>query len=156
MVHKGVTIEASNLGRVKNSAGRVVGFERDTGYIEVRISGSNVGAHRLICMAWKPIANPDLYVVNHIDNNSKNNRIDNLEWVTQAENNSHYRRNFHVSGSSNQGRPVKQLSEDGGTTIATFKSVKEASETTGVGRCSITRVCRNQRPLAGGYFWQYL
>jgi hypothetical protein len=126
LVYKGVTIQTSNLGRIKNPTGRIVGFERDNGYIEVRINGSNVPAHCLICMAWKPIASPDLYVVNHIDNNGKNNTIENLEWVTQAENNYHYRRAFRVPGSSNQGRPVKQLSADGVTTIGMFISAKEA------------------------------
>ena len=155
LVYNNVRLEASNLGRIRNARGRIVGYNTSSGYIAVRINGSNILAHRLVCMAWKPIENPEIYVVNHLDNNGKNNRIENLEWVTNAENLRHYNRNFLVRGSRNQGRPVKQLSKDGKTVIAIFGSGKEASEKTGVNRSHITKVCRNKGKSAGGFIWQY-
>jgi hypothetical protein len=107
LIYNGVTIETSNLGRVRREQGKPIGFDTDDGYIGVTINKGTVYAHRLICMAWKPIENPEMYVVNHIDNNGKNNMIENLEWVTHADNIRHYCINHLVRGSSNQGRPVK-------------------------------------------------
>lgn len=37
----------------------------------------------------------------------------------------------------------------------TYKSIKEASEATGVAACNITRVCKGQRMTAGNYHWRY-
>ena len=47
--------------------------------------------HRLVASAWIP--NPDdLPEINHIDGNPLNNRIENLEWCTHAENHQHKNR----------------------------------------------------------------
>ena len=42
--------------------------------------------HRLVLMSWKP--NPSLFATqcDHIDNNPRNNRVDNLRWCTDLEN----------------------------------------------------------------------
>lgn len=47
--------------------------------------------HRLMLEAFRPITNSNVYQVNHIDGNSSNNRLDNLEWVTQSQNMQHAR-----------------------------------------------------------------
>ena len=155
LMYNGVTIQVSNLGRIKNVSGRIVGYKIHGGYIRVKVNNSGVMAHRLVCLAWKPIEHPDLYVVNHIDNNGENNKIDNLEWVTGGDNTRHYTTNFYVPGSRTKGRPVKQLSPDGTKVIAIFESAKQASEKTGAPHPSIIRVCRNHSKLAGGFVWQY-
>lgn len=45
-------------------------------------------AHRLVAETYLPNDNPDL-VVNHIDGNKLNNSLENLEWITQGENQKH-------------------------------------------------------------------
>lgn len=47
----------------------------------------NILAHRLIKSTFDPIENSDEYTVNHINMNRSKNNIENLEWVTQKENN---------------------------------------------------------------------
>lgn len=48
--------------------------------------------HRLVCGAFYP--NPfSLPEVNHLDGNPENNRSDNLEWCTHADNHNHAKRN---------------------------------------------------------------
>lgn len=155
IVYNSTTIHVSNLGRVKNTQGRIVGADTLDGYTDIKICGSKVFVHRLVCSAWKPIDNPEMFMVNHIDNNGKNNRIDNLEWVTRADNGRHYRKNFHVLNSYNHGRPIKQLSKDGKTVIAIFRSGKEAFERTGIDASNIAKVCQNKLKFAGEFVWQY-
>ena len=37
-------------------------------------------------MTWKPIAGMDKMTVDHLDHNKRNNKLSNLEWVTEEEN----------------------------------------------------------------------
>lgn len=81
--------------------------------------------HRLVAIAFIP--NPDnKEQVNHIDGNKLNNNIENLEWVTQSENCSHYRN-----------LPVKKVSKTSGREgklyhmtkyIGHFRSLQQAKE----------------------------
>ena len=56
------------------------------GYVYARDSYKNHYWHRVIARAWIP--NPDnKREVHHIDHNPRNNSLNNLQWVTHAENN---------------------------------------------------------------------
>lgn len=100
--------EASNFGRIKRLArdvyksnGVVSHFQekiltnvvnKNNGYCEVCISLNgykrNYRVHRLVCYAFLP--NPkNKPLVNHIDSNKQNNKLENLEWSTSSENNQH-------------------------------------------------------------------
>ncbi len=58
------------------------------GYIYARFKPKNFLWHRVIASAWIP--NPEgKPQVNHIDHDPHNNSINNLEWVTNAENTKH-------------------------------------------------------------------
>lgn len=70
--------------------------EKDDGYMSVKLFRDGVGrnktVHRIVAEAFLP--NPESKPqVNHKDLNKKNNDVSNLEWVTQAENQSHAIRN---------------------------------------------------------------
>ena len=45
--------------------------------------------HRLVLLAFRPVSKAQLYLVNHIDNVKDNNRLENLEWVTNGQNVQH-------------------------------------------------------------------
>lgn len=76
------------------------------GYYTVKLSKDGkdvrIGVHRLVAMAFIP--NNDLTLeVNHKDFNRTNNNVENLEWVTHAEN---------VKYSNNAGRHVSLKGKD--------------------------------------------
>lgn len=75
-----------NLKRVLNTAYDTMGYA----YVRLYLNGNskNESIHRLVAKYF--IKNEEnKYAVNHIDGNKKNNHVDNLEWVTQSENEIH-------------------------------------------------------------------
>jgi len=87
--------EISNLGRVKSlkqKKERILKSTKDTtGYLIVGLSNNNVAktkrVHQLVAIAFlghKPCGLK--LVVDHIDNNPLNNRLDNLQITTQSKN----------------------------------------------------------------------
>lgn len=87
--------EVSSLGRLRNRKGKVLkqAVNRN-GYLGYCASlghrGKNKGfrIHRAVACTFIP--NPGHKTqVNHIDGDKQNNRVDNLEWVTAAENARH-------------------------------------------------------------------
>jgi hypothetical protein len=84
-----------------------------------------MSVHRLVAMAFIP--NPDnLPVVNHRDENPRNNHVDNLEWCT-IQYNTKYGNGIakQIASMTYKTREVEQLSING-EHIAYFKSLSEA------------------------------
>lgn len=79
----------SNLGRVRALSGRLfVPTVHRQGYLRVRLNGKALLIHRLVAEAFIP--NPsNKRTVNHINADKSDNRVENLEWATQSENNRH-------------------------------------------------------------------
>lgn len=58
------------------------------GYLHVRLQGRNMMIHRLLAFTFIPNPDPKKYkIINHIDGNPSNNRIENLEWCDYQHNN---------------------------------------------------------------------
>jgi hypothetical protein len=85
-VSKSGRVYSFKAGRfLKPSVGR-------KGYMRVTLYNNNVQethlVHRLVAIYWIP--NPeDKPTVNHIDGDKSNNSVENLEWATYSENNTH-------------------------------------------------------------------
>jgi hypothetical protein len=62
------------------------------GYLTTNINKKHHMMHRLVAQTFIPNIEEKPYV-NHKDLDKKNNRYDNLEWVTPKENNDHYHSN---------------------------------------------------------------
>ena len=91
--------EVSNLGNVKNvNKTTYLALSSWSGYYKVRLGsrGGDYLVHRLVAQAFIP--NPDNKPqVNHINGNKKDNRVENLEWVTVKENIQHaFKTGLHV------------------------------------------------------------
>lgn len=103
----------SNEGRVKRlvsrtsaKAGQILKQCLRNGYlcVSLPIGGkwSNHNVHRLVAAAFldKPTGE---YVVNHLNGDRKDNRLENLEWVTQSQNVQHSYANRLQSSDQNRG-----------------------------------------------------
>lgn len=168
--------EVSNFGRIKNiavfshTAGKVVMrktpmvLKPETtydGYKRVLLSlygkKKKYSVHRIVAAAFIP--NPNNYPeVNHKDEDTANNKADNLEWCT-AKYNSNYgtlpqRISERCRNDTRLWKPVVQMTI-GGEFIKRYPSIKEASRTTGAPNEVITRVCKGKCKTSGGYKWAY-
>lgn len=97
--------EVSTLGRVKSlvKAYRrediiLKGSPNTTGYILVQLypeprKRKSLLVHRLVMLTFQPNPMMDELEVNHKDLDTTNNKMSNLEWVTQKENKEHYWKN---------------------------------------------------------------
>ena len=124
-------------------------------YLRIRLfenkKQKSFGVHRLVAMAFIP--NPDSKPeVNHIDGDKKNNKVNNLEWVTSSENVQHA---VYVLGKKpNGGRPKRKVKNL--ETGEVFNSIREASVLTGCNRTSIISCCKGRYASASKIHWTYL
>jgi hypothetical protein len=124
--------------------------------------------HRLVATAFIP--NPsELPCINHKDENPINNHVDNLEWCTHKYNTNYgtaiERRvantDWHSTtmlasmrkNASHARKPVLQILD--GKVINRYESIMEASKTTGIKHCSISKNLTGKSKTSGGYVWKY-
>lgn len=81
--------QVSNIGRFRDTQGVVkVPTPRVDGYVCVRVNGVLQSLHRLIATAFNIPRLRGQDVVDHINENRSDNRLENLRWVTAQENTS--------------------------------------------------------------------
>ena len=88
--------EVSNLGRIRNkSTLREMKLSRDgSGYPQLTLPNGDGTrrthkVHRLVMETFRPRTDHHLLLVNHVNGDKQDARLDNLEWVTQQENIDH-------------------------------------------------------------------
>ena len=77
----GVLYRKISLGRTK--AGDKVGFINDKGYVAVNLLGKNIAVHRLV---WMMQHGEMPALIDHIDGDRQNNRIENLRLANRFGN----------------------------------------------------------------------
>ena len=145
----------SSCGRFSSSVGLLSrGCQKPSGYFQTKISGKLVYVHRLIAFAFLgPPPSLKHSQVNHKDLNPSNNCIENLEYVTPAENLIHAysdpdRRRQRLETAS---KPVlgRLLGPDGKWT--SYPSMSEAARKIGVTPSAVSRCARGYTRRAGKY-----
>lgn len=135
--------------------------DRD-GYLLVtlRCKGKNktFRVHRLVAQAFIP--NPENKPqVNHIDEDKTNNMVSNLEWVTAKENVNHgtciVRSHLSQINDVNRSKRVKLVDICTGE-YNSFKSISEASRSTGLSGGNISKCARGITRRVGNYVVYYI
>ena len=158
--------QISNKGRARSQIilkdgsikSTMLKYQRDKkGYCRLRvtIAAKKYGfkIHREVAKAFIP--NPEEKPqVNHIDGNKGNNRVENLEWVTNSENCKHAIDNGLWENQRNadrKKRPIMAINIETGETIS-FESVSEAEKK--LNTRHISAVLNGKRTKAKGYTFQ--
>jgi hypothetical protein len=163
--------QVSNLGRVKSLprlhkfahgyymtkekilSPRICGKQREYLAVALQIDGKTkqYKVHRLVAIAFLP--NPYGYnEINHKDENKGNNKMDNLEWCT---------RSYNVNYGSRIEKQRKALIKPvvayskAYEFVKEFDSIVDASKFAKVDATNISRACRKEGRISGGYLWKY-
>ena len=84
----GVLVYRNKGLRVK--AGQAVGWKTDNGYLRTDMDGKKYYVHRLV---WLYHNGPcEHHLIDHIDGNKTNNKIENLRMATFSENQANYKK----------------------------------------------------------------
>lgn len=147
-------------GRTYHKKGQLIKLEiqiTKTGYKQIMVHiSSNKKSYRLIVarlVAKAFIPNPNnLPQVNHIDENSLNNRVDNLEWCTCV-----YNINYgdNIKRRSTTKKRKIDVFDINGNFIETMPSGKETSEKYRVSRGSVSSVCNGYRHSVKGMIFKF-
>ena len=146
--------QVSSYGRCCNLAGVVLeGSSHPSGYRHVNISGHMFKVHRLVAFAFLgPPPNELQWQVHHRDGNPSNNRLDNLEYVTQSQNIlcSYANPSRRTSGNYHS-KPVMWRAP-GSQSWTTSPSMTHAAEQLGMHRSAVSKACRHGKQAKGFEF----
>ena len=147
----------SSLGRIKSKARRIsLGCSREDGYLFTQIKvGSKFQrrteyVHRLVAASFLGLPpSPEQSQVNHKDLNKSNNTVENLEYVTPAENMAHH---FAcLKGCQPSSKAVLSRAYGTNEEWTHHPSQRSAAETLGLNHRRVSDCARGLRKQTGGY-----
>ena len=152
--------QVSNLGRVRSfriKSDGVILVQRPNagGYPYVELGKKKRPVHQLVAYAFCDGYKEGLHV-NHKNEIKTDNRADNLEWVTQKQNNNYGTHNERVGKTSRatQGYVVNQYTING-EFVRSYQSEHEAAKAIGGNIGSISSCANGKRSSAYGYRWEF-
>ena len=147
----------SDTGLVKNDVrGNFMTNSLQQGYLHVglTINGKmkRMKVHRLVALMFIPNPENKPYV-NHINGKKDDNRLENLEWVTAAENTRHA---YKIGlAKPTVTRPVRCYDMQGNK-LKDYNSLTEAARDTNSSDEKICDCCKGYRESHNKYQWRYL
>ena len=148
----------SNLGRVVNiKKNKLMTITKHNHYCWVKLSRDNIPKsiriHRLVAQLFIP--NPNNYrCINHKDENTSNNSVNNLEWCDHQYNNTYGTR---VNRQKEKIKiPVIQC-DIKGNYINEFESINDAANSLNILACNISNCLKGRQKSTprGLYTWKY-
>lgn len=142
--------------------------------------------HRIVAEAYLPHESSQYLVVNHINGNKLDNRLENLEWITHKENTHHaielgimkvhgedhpFYGKKHREESKEKMRqsklgkcgvehprstPIAKCDLHTRDIIEVFESQRIAAKKCGLSQGNINMVLRGRRSQTGGFYWKYV
>lgn len=164
--------QASNLGRIKSvervalknyRGNRIVkerimlGTVNRDGYLKVHFKHNDINKgyfiHRLIAQTFipNPLNKPQ---VNHKDGNKLNNSVNNLEWVTNLENQQHAVRMGLKSHKTVNNKSIEKY-DMCDNFIECYNSLTLASKVNKISIGNLSSCCNGKRNSAGGFKWRF-
>lgn len=161
--------EVSNLGRIKSLLfkNNKVQKKRDKilsihnnghNYLTVGLNSNNKTkkyyVHRLVAEAFIP--NPSNYKeVNHKDENSLNNNVNNLEWCTSKYNANYGSRNKKLREVKKNKYGIKVKKYDLNDNFIEELYMCDATKIKGIYYYNLRKCCLGEYKSCGGYKWRY-
>ncbi|BCS83116.1 HNH endonuclease [Cotonvirus japonicus] len=144
--------KVSNKGNVINDKGKFMCKKNIDGYKGINLAvkpnvTKTYRIHRLVAETFIKNNNPDKKRhVNHIDRNRANNCVENLEWITQGDNNKHA-----------NGIPVKMIDPITFEVVKKFKCMKDANRflELPVKSISISNACKDENLRVCAFKWAH-
>lgn len=154
--------EVSSFGRLRSSKGLVSkGHKNRSGYFSTHLSqgafNCHIQVHRLVAYAFLgPPPTPQHTQVNHKDLNPGNNCLDNLEYVTPAENVRHFYANVDYPQRKTGGNiPVLARPYGSKESWIKYSSMREAAGLVGTNTGRISRCARGLAKHAGSHEFRF-
>ena len=150
--------EVSSLGRIRRVKIMSPALKKH-GYLQISLTDGkgvrkSLHLHRIVAEAFipNPLGKPQ---VNHMDENTLNNRADNLEWATAQENTNYGSRTERATAKNGSRTPVLQIDPLQLVSVAEYDSQSEAARATGINLASINACLHGRQKQAGGFIWRY-
>jgi hypothetical protein len=148
--------EVSNLGNIRSKqTHKLISKTYRTGYTRVSITSNKkrntISVHKLVAETFIPNNDISKTQINHINGIKDDNRVCNLEWISQSENIKHAQ-NTGLMKSPN--KPVAQYDLNGNF-IKEWISGTEAERVLGIKTKSISSAINKNR-TSGGFKWKLI
>jgi hypothetical protein len=165
--------QISNLGRVKSCSKEICHFrggkrilkeklrklviDKD-GYCIVDLYKNGIGkmmkVHRLVGIAFLNI-HEGKNLINHINGQKNDNRLENLEWCNASENMFHAFSIGLKMPQINNEIPIIMYDKKSKDLIMEFNSISKASRYLGCGRSEVSANLKNRQKSVRGYYFNY-
>lgn len=154
--------QVSNFGNVKSLKCDIILKPNLTrkGYLITSLCKNKIrkaySIHRLVAKSFIPnIENKPQ--VNHIDGNKQNNKVTNLEWVTNSENMKHaFLTNLrNASGCKNPNSKKINQYDLSNNFIKQWSTISDIVNSQKIDWHKIRKCCRFEIESANGYIWRY-
>ena len=151
--------QVSSQGRFRNTVGGVY-FPRSArgGYGRVQIARTTYRIHRLVARAFHGAPpTPQHCQVNHIDLDTTNNCVQNLEWCTRSENIRHaFATNTNRRSSvPKTSKPVESKRYESTDAWTQHQSINEAARSRGVNPGGVSCCCQRKIKQSGSFAFRF-